>query len=75
MSLQFFNEPDDCDWLASTHLKKFKDDGTLVEFQAFTLEGNEDCPERIVTYTNPNPLITDIGAVYRYVEGQYVSSL
>ena len=51
---QFFNEPDDCAWLASTHLK-----GMNVAFESFVLVGNEDSPDAVYLYADADPLVTD----------------
>lgn len=51
---RFFNEPSDCAWLASTHLK-----GINVAFESFVLVGNEDSPDAVYLYPDTDPLVTD----------------
>jgi hypothetical protein len=53
---QFLNAPEDCEWLRDTALRSFPD---APPFQSFTIEGNEDAPERVTLYTSADPLYTD----------------
>ena len=51
---QFYNESEDIKWILETHLKN------AAEFhrknlKSFVLEGNEDCPQRIICYAVSDP--------------------
>jgi len=47
----FLNHPDDISWLNETHLRDFPP----LEFEAFVLSGNEDCPDRLDLYKSAHP--------------------
>ena len=52
----FMNEPADCEWLLSTHLKRVLG---VRPFASFLLVGNEDCPEAVHLYADADPLVSD----------------
>jgi hypothetical protein len=47
----FLNDPEDVEWLLSTHLKG----QTLAPFASFVLYGNEDAPTRLDLYVSEDP--------------------
>lgn len=49
---QFLQAPEDCEWLRGWL------PGT-PPFLSFTIEGNEDAPERVTLYASADPLYTD----------------
>jgi hypothetical protein len=69
MRQTFCNTVEDCQWLASTHLRGREIPG----FGSFTLHGNEDCPQRIELYAVVEPRYdAPFVAVYELTEdGSY----
>lgn len=62
MRTEFCDTPDDCRWLRETHLKSVAD---VPPFASFTLDGNDDCPQRITLYSSQDPRHDDApAAVY-----------
>ena len=55
METIFLNNPSDCEWLRSTHLKTH----APVDFQSFVIYGNEDAPDKIELFASADPLNTD----------------
>lgn len=63
MRQQFLNSPEDCDWLRSTHLGGRTD----WLFGSFVLFGNEDSPNEVHLYADPEPLISDEPHIVRFL--------
>ncbi len=63
MNQTFLNTKEDCNWLRETHLssKNLNNNphGDSLDFKAFCLMGNEDCPREIFTYRDQTPNIGD----------------
>jgi hypothetical protein len=62
MKTTFISELDDSDdmhWLREVHLP-----GLDPKYQSAVIFGNEDCPDRITVYEDPDPLFTDAGVTY-----------
>jgi predicted RNA-binding Zn-ribbon protein involved in translation (DUF1610 family) len=55
---EFLNAPEDVQWLQDTALKLLPQ--YHGKFQSFMLHGNEDAPERLVLYSDVNPLVSDV---------------
>jgi len=57
----FLNEPSDCEWLRTTHLKpsQWNNANPIPEFKSFCLFGNEDCPQEILLYREDHPTVSD----------------
>lgn len=53
--IQLLNDPLDCDWLRSTHLRKLNP----ISFKSFEICGNEDTPDCVKTYAELEPTIFD----------------
>lgn len=52
---QFFNDPEDVQWLIDTKLGGRTD----LKFESFVLIGTEDCPEAVDLYVDRDPLVSD----------------
>lgn len=59
MSLILLNDPNDIDWLRDVHLPGLPD-----AVNAAVLEGNEDSPDAIWTYTAQHPTVHDRSTLY-----------
>lgn len=64
---RFYNDPEDVEWLLSTHLKG-RPGASLRGMKSFVLFGNEDAPDRIHAYAVKVPLITTPYYVVRFDE-------
>ena len=61
---QFLNSPADCKWLKQVHLSP-----RSAKFRSFILEGNEDCPERVILYKTKEARIDEMPVeIYNYNE-------
>jgi len=61
----FCDDPEDVRWLRETHLRGLD----APEFQSFVMTGNEDAPEKVVLYAQPDPNIFDV-PVRAFVQGE-----
>lgn len=59
---RYFDDAESRDWILETHAKQLSNsDKRLIRqcCSAFTIEGNEDCPERICFYGTNSPLYSE----------------
>lgn len=54
---QFYNDPDDIQWLRETHLRNVL--SRVQHFRSFVISGNEDWPNEVRLYRQLNPEIVD----------------
>lgn len=75
MRMTFLNDPEDVAWLRSTHLTpdNLVPDAAVPPFHSFTLEGNEDSPEKLTLYADADPNLDDrpVGVYQRTEDGRY----
>ena len=57
MKTELLDSKDDLRWLRETHLAPYAD--RIPAFNAAVIDGNEDCPNKITLYAQPEPLTTD----------------
>ena len=53
--IQLLNDPLDCAWLRSTHLRRLH----VSPFKSFEICGNEDTPTCVKTYLQIDPTVFD----------------
>lgn len=53
--IQLLNDPLDCEWLRSTHLRRLDP----LPFKSFEICGNEDTPTCVKTYFHQAPTVFD----------------
>lgn len=56
---KLLNDPEDIDWLFSTHLRDFPE--WRKKTKSFILSGNEDAPSAIILMAKKEPLVSDSG--------------
>lgn len=70
---QFMNDPEDLEWLFSTHLKG-RLGAELRGAKSFVLFGNEDSPDRLHVYAVKEPLISTPYYVVRFKDGRWLDT-
>jgi hypothetical protein len=71
---QFFNDPEDVEWLFSTHLKG-RPGRSLRGTKSFVLFGNEDSPDRLHVYAVKEPLMSTPYYVVRFKNGRWLDTM